>query len=70
MHNFLISCVTISLSTKILFHAVITAPKDHVASPRDTGVRYLLIVDVLAQSSAFNYVFYLRPLPVAASSCH
>ena len=41
MHNFLISSATISLSSKILFRAVITAPKDHVTSPRDTGFLYL-----------------------------
>jgi len=41
MHNFLISSATISLSTKILLHALITARKDNVASPRDAGFRYL-----------------------------
>jgi hypothetical protein len=61
MHNFLIISATIRLSTKTLFDAVITAPKDHVTSPRDTGFRYFSFgnfkdVDVLAQSSASNDV--------------
>lgn len=73
MHNFVISSATISLSTKTLFNAVTTVPKDHVTTERHRIS--LLVVRTLKRRQCFcavfgfNDVIYLGPLSVVRISC-